>query len=735
MRGPVRQTGYGMADGDANVARVLIIDASPDDAERALATLRQDGHSLKTTQRITDAANLKSAALEDWDLVLCESNVRDLALDQILGLARARHPHTPFIVLARQIDDDALKQAMQAGVSDVVVKGHWARFACVVRRALEIAARQEQHRKTAEALQQLETRYRLLVQHAREPIGYCHDGLHIDANPAYLALFGYTDVEELKVVPVLNLVAKREKERLKALLRRPAAGNAEEFTAVTQDGKEIPIEIALLPIEIGGEQCVQVKVTDLSDRKSLELKLRQMRQRDALTGLFNRHYFAQELGRLGEAARGGAVIGVELLGLREMNACLGHAACDRLLLMLARELRTQFGEDDIPARVGGGQFAVLLPGRAASDAEALAKRLDQHLKGLRFNEGGQTLKYDYTVTCTGIDVATDRQKLLGLLFPSAEPMTTASAAANSAPASKPAAVAPAPAAPTTEPVATPPSAIIPAAPAAAPAAAADTAWEATIRTALQRDALQLWYQPVMNMYGEPRDFHELLLHVNSDGAIIPATAFLRGAPHPELATKVDRWQLQHTIAHLAKLMRQGRHATFFVRLSTHAVHDPLLLAAAQQHAKTVGVPAAHIFLQLSAPLLVRSAQATSVFIAQAKAAGFGVALTDFDARSTRAPVFTDIAVDFARIDYPALLAAEGGDAGIRDAVATAKGAGISTIATGVDSAEAFALLWDCGVDYVQGDYLHPASSELNYAFEGEQTLASDRVPSGWQVTA
>lgn len=710
------------ADGGVKLSRVLIVDASPDDAERALAALRHDGHPLKTTHRVANAPALKAAAVEDWDLVLCEARLGALTYDQVLAAVRTRRATTPFIVLAQHVDDDMLRRAFVSGASDVVAKGDWTRLACAARRASDIAVEREGYARTAESLRDLERRYRALVDHAREPIAYCHDGLHVDANPAYLTLFGYDDPEQLKLVPVLDLVAKHERDRLKALLRRPPSGRAEEFTALRCDGTAIPTELTLLPIEIDGQANVQINVTDISTRKALEHKLQQMRQHDALTGLFNRHYFAQALGKaLEQAPVRGAVMGIELLELREMNRCFGHAACDRLLLMLGRELRSQLGES-LLARVGGGQFAALLPEATATEAKSLASELDHHIRGLRVRESGQTLKYNHRVTWIELNPSVERHTLLATLFPEDE-RETATEPGEPAPASSFTE-------PVTPPALTPAAVIVPPVievmPDASESSEVSTSAEVLLQSALEHQGLQLWYQPIMNMYAEPRDFHELLLHAHNEDATVPAQ--LRDVKQHQLGAKIDRWQLQRAITHLGKLVRQGRHAAFFLRLSPGAIHDPGLLGAAHQHAKTIGVSSAHLFLQLDSALLASDGDVFASFVRQAKGAGFGVVLADFDATVQEKVAGLD--VDFVRIDFATL-----GDIGVREALDAAKTLRRASIVDAVDSAEVFSILWECGADYVQGRYLQAASSELDYSFEGEQTLDSDRVPSGWQVRA
>ncbi|MDU4959551.1 MAG: diguanylate cyclase [Sporomusaceae bacterium] len=109
------------------------------------------------------------------------------------------------------------------------------------------------------------------------------------------------------------------------------------------------------------------------------VQLRQLNRYDALTGLFNRRCFEQEL-RYRSAASGAAgVIVCALNGLRLINNSLGRKAGDTYLQAVAEILKRSLGVDDHIARIDGGEFAVIL---AAADVEATAAACRQIDRGI-----------------------------------------------------------------------------------------------------------------------------------------------------------------------------------------------------------------------------------------------------------------------------------------------------------------------------------------------------------------
>lgn len=103
-------------------------------------------------------------------------------------------------------------------------------------------------------------------------------------------------------------------------------------------------------------------IRDISERKHFEEQLRYLSMHDGLTNLYNRTYFEEEISRL-EAGRfqpTGLLI-CDVDGLKLVNDTLGHDVGDNLLISVARVLQSCFRGEDVVARVGGDEFAILMP--------------------------------------------------------------------------------------------------------------------------------------------------------------------------------------------------------------------------------------------------------------------------------------------------------------------------------------------------------------------------------------
>jgi PAS domain S-box-containing protein/diguanylate cyclase (GGDEF)-like protein len=708
----------------SKILRVLILDESPDDAEQASAALRQAGYMLKTQRLETGVAVEQNLDSNQWDLILCAHGLANLPARQVVDLAARKQPFTTVIVLARRIADDELRQLMLAGARDVIIKGQWGRLLPAVERELAVASERRAWIETREALRQLEARYRTMIEASLESISYVQDGMHMDANASYLKLFGYDDIDLLKETPLLNLIDKQDQARFKAALRKPeGAEKTQEFLAVTASGTRVPLEVAMTPLTINGEPCVQVVATDVSKRKALEVKLQSMHQRDPLTGLSNRTHF---LGALGDVLKvpGGVLFGLTINQLATLNQTLGHTACDRLLVQIARQLRELAGSLTPVARITGGQFAVLLDAKAAAGAATLAKKLDDMFAALSASEGDRTVKPDVTIQQLPLGAQhKDRQAIMDQVFKTEiQPLK--------------AAVTPPPVKATVTPAA--PAAPAAAAPHRTPALdstaprATGGNWSEAVQNALAHNQMQLLFQPIINLHGEPRCFYEAQLMLRTlDGKVIPPAEYLPSAEAAGLGGKIDRTLMLNVIDTLSKYHLEGRPGVVFVGLSSTAVHDSALLTAIQMHVKATGLDPTSLILQLDEAVLAQHPEKARSFIEKAREMGAGITVDNFTGQAVSQEYLAGMHIDFFGVNCgPNGL--EGG------ALTVAIDAGLAlermVLAKNIEDADIFTALFSRGVHYVQGDYLQPASPGLDYSFEAEQTLASDEpVAPNWRV--
>lgn len=135
---------------------------------------------------------------------------------------------------------------------------------------------------------------------------------------------------------------------------------------------------------------------DISDKRERHEALHRAVSCDHLTGLANRRAFFEaaelELQRWSRTPRALSVLVVDADHFKAVNDQHGHAAGDAVLRALAASFGAVFREVDVAARVGGEEFAVLLPGTSLAGAQAAALRLGEHIRALEVVHEGRTLR-------------------------------------------------------------------------------------------------------------------------------------------------------------------------------------------------------------------------------------------------------------------------------------------------------------------------------------------------------
>jgi len=207
-------------------------------------------------------------------------------------------------------------------------------------------------------------------------------------NRACEQLLGYTAAELQAPRALLRLVPRKERPIAVAALEALAAGESpvrNEYHWRTRDGQLRLIEwstTALVESDGAVTHVVGtgVDVTETrewaAERDAAEERLRHIADHDALTGLYNRRRFEQELDRHIVHGRrygvDGALLVIDLDHFKQVNDGHGHRAGDRVLAAVAGVLRARLRESDILARFGGDEFAVLMPHGGAAEAAELA---------------------------------------------------------------------------------------------------------------------------------------------------------------------------------------------------------------------------------------------------------------------------------------------------------------------------------------------------------------------------
>ena len=231
------------------------------------------------------------------------------------------------------------------------------------------------------------------------------DGSWLQVNEALCKLLGYSE-QELRATSFQRLTHPDDLRQVMSQIQRVIEGyiqsHEQEKRYVHEQGHNVWVQwhVSLLKESESGTKRLFFQVQDITDRKLAEEKLTQ----DTLTGLPNRARF-YDLLKLRVARKPAhkeaqcAVLMLDVDRFKLVNDSLGSASADQLLIQIAHRVKTCMRQNDVLARVGGDEFAVLLDDVSGEDeASSVATRIQQALS-ISFNLLGQEV---YTTLSIGI---------------------------------------------------------------------------------------------------------------------------------------------------------------------------------------------------------------------------------------------------------------------------------------------------------------------------------------------
>lgn len=182
-----------------------------------------------------------------------------------------------------------------------------------------------------------------------------------------------------------------DRERMQQLFRERGNLQSEEVCLLAADGSELWMLLSMVPVVYDGEPSVLSTLVDFTDRKRLEIELKRLATTDALTGAVNRRSFLERAqAELSRSRRYGAPLSLVMMDVdhfKRINDTLGHARGDDALCRIVQVCAQVVRKEDVLGRLGGEEFALLLPQTSLEEAHHLVERLRERIASSRMDDG------------------------------------------------------------------------------------------------------------------------------------------------------------------------------------------------------------------------------------------------------------------------------------------------------------------------------------------------------------
>ncbi|MBK1673849.1 two-component system response regulator [Ectothiorhodospira shaposhnikovii] len=693
-----------------NLLRLLIIDDDLNDAEMVVSTLKSAGLAVRAERAEDEEDLLGKLKNHTPDVIICALGHPSLSLDKVIQSSRQMGRHAPVVAVATSPETDIV-ECLESGAHDMVPKNQLDHLRLVVIRALTFQHQWRSLKTLESALRESERRSKMLLESSRDAIAYVHEGMHLYANPAYLELFGFTDMDEIEGIPIMDMVVREDQPRLKELLRKYDQGQDMELTADTTSqpqsmqlknlsGENFSAQMDFSHAIIDGEPCIQIIIGAGKGENTIELekKLNYLSQRDLITGLYNRQYFLERVQQaLGQATQGKSNATLIELAVDQFNNIrdlVGVAGADLVLSDLGKLLEDACGSSDIVARLEGQAYGILSPRwemqEIAQFTQDLLGQISQHLCEVE----GRSISFTASIGAVQIDEnAPDIDELLSRSHKACE--EAAASGGNRTVIYQP-----------QEGEMTQKQ--------------LDETWSGRILDAMQSNRLIMFFQPIISLHGEAGERYEVSMHMlNESGEAIDPNEFMPSAERTSMARDLDQWVISQALGTLATQRKAGKDTIFFIRLTRSTLLDPGMAPWIADQFKEHRLPAECVVFQIKVGTVVAHLKQTRDLVKSLKSIHCQFVLDDFGIGLNPFQILQHIPADYLKVDasYTENLLKNLEDQDVlKHLTDTAHAQGKMIIAQQVEDAATLSVLWGMGVNFIQGNFLQPPSGALEYDF-------------------
>src|SRR5271163_4559197 len=607
---------------------MIVMTRSQDHVEAINSTLRKAGHPVHCTW-LPDARDLGDALTQINPEMLIVF-IDDLGIDlaSITKVRTQSAPEMPVLIVRGNVDEAAIAEAMRLGCQDVVTLGNRSRLQAVVSRELRAFRLERALSTTLSSAREYREQLQNFLEGSADAITHVQEGIIVDANHAWLELFGYSE-NTLTGTPLMDLFEDETHPALKgalvACLQGKWSGHTLKTQALLTDGSSLPLELILTRADFENEPAVRIAISALRKKdRDLEVQLSAAVKNDATTQFLQQRYLiAAVRERSQQSMKGGVRLFAHLKPDRfaDIQNAIGVLASEDFMAQLAELLRSQLTSTDLCGRFGGNGFLVMLERGTGKDvetwAENVVKRVNEHL----FVSEDKTLSATVTVG-------------LGLL--PAVHSDVAAAIADAVSATR-----------RGRELGGNQMYMVDKADTDTRVQAYDTIWVKHIKSALMENRFRLVQLPIASLLGEDKGMFDVLVRMLDEqgNEVLPAE-FMASAERNDSMKNIDRWVIGASMSFAAN----RKASCIFVRLSKDTVLDKSLLTWLDTQLKSLKIEPKRICIQLTEDLANQYVRQTKELAENLRKLGFRFALEHFGTGRDPLKLLNDIEMNFIKID-------------------------------------------------------------------------------------
>jgi diguanylate cyclase (GGDEF)-like protein len=667
---------------------LIVLSGREDDVELVNRSLRDGGHPVRC-HWVAKVDALASAIDDHSPELLCFfPDSLPAPIREIAKIKQKAAGAVPLVVVSKAAQEADIAEALLAGAQDLVSLGQTERFRSVAERELRAFRLERALNETLFSANQYKKQLKAFMAGSIDAIAHVQEGILVDANQAWADLLGRPSAEALLGAPLMDLFDATSKAALKGALvacgRGHWSGESIRVVATTAAGEKLPLAVQLEATSVDGDPAVKLSVPrPRVEAREPEDLIEQAVHKDPTTGFYHRRRFLEVLTDRLDAGGGRGVRALAYIRpdkFREIEEQIGPLASEDVLVQIAEQLRELTQPNDLYGRFGGQIFTLFLERGTLRDIEAWAQNAVTRIAERIFESAHNTLSITCTIGLAEVGPSTERLDAL-LAEARRSSQLGRDEGGNRVVLQQ------------TSDESTRVQRF-------------DEIWVQQIKTALMENRFRLAHLPIASLSGERLAMYDTVLRmIDAQGDEVAAAEFMPAAFRNRLLRAIDRWVIGASVAFCAKTPLE----CVFIKLSAESVIDKTLIDWLAKAVGSSGVAPRQLCFQVSEQNATQYLTQTQALAAQLRSKGHRFAIENFGIGRDSGRILAQTPMDFLKIDG-SLMQSIASDAGLQEKVRAyvhaASNRTIPVIAERVEDANTMAVLFQLGIGYMQGHYVH-----------------------------
>jgi PAS domain S-box-containing protein len=667
---------------------MIVLTRHQDNVEAINSTLRNAGIAVRCNwiKELTDLGDALQQINAHMLVAFVGPDPADMT--KVMSVVKQFGAEVPVLFARDQVDEEIIGNAMQQGARDVITLMNPTRLRGVVARELEASRQARALNSTINSAHEYREQLKSFMAGSADAIAHVQEGIIVDANPAWLDLYGFSDADAVIGTPLMDAFDPEAHAALKgalvACMQGKWANHTLKASALLNDGSSVPLELELSRTEFDGEPAVRLCFAARKrESGNINEQLSEALERDASTGALQRRFFIEHLKKaLAQPIKAGVrqLVAIQPDKLEAIGEDIGPLAFEDFIAQFAGLIGETRQPADLFGRFGDGTLLLLMERGTARDIEVWATNMIRKVGTQVFRLGEKQISCSCSV---GVGMIDPRSPDAGTAIRDALCARRAAEAAGGKRVN-----------------------IIDHREADTKREAADELWVKRIRAALMENRFRLMQQPIASLLGEDKGMFDVLVRmVDEQGEELLPAEFMSAAERNDLMKNIDRWVIGASMTFVAsRPVKQ-----LFVRLSKDSVRDKSLLQWLQNQLKVSRVEPGRLAFQISEQIATEYFADATELANGLRKAGFRFTIEHFGTGRDPQRLIAHLPIDFIKVDGTLMqgLAVDQDLQGrVRELVDQAKTRNIGTIAERVEDANTMAVLWQLGIEFIQGYFVN-----------------------------